>query len=132
MIFEEDKTFQAGPIFYGCLLTLAINLVLTILLAIATEFGWTGIVKPYHNNLYLFIGYLAVIIGSVMAGKECPHHGWLTGLMVGLLSSLVLLMITAFIGQPVLWGIFLIKMLIAIFIGVFGGIIGVNLAGNKI
>ena len=35
-----------------------------------------------------------MIIGSVMAGKECPHHGWLTGLMVGSLSSLVLLMIT--------------------------------------
>ncbi len=132
MEFErENPLVPIGPILYGCLVTLIVNLALTILLAVLTELGWMAIVKPYSNNLYLLMGYLAVIAGSITAGRESPVKGWLTGLGVGVTSSVVLMILNSLMTQPVVWGIFFTKTLINAFIGVFGGVIGINLATRK-
>jgi putative membrane protein (TIGR04086 family) len=128
---QERSTVPVGSILYGTLVALAVNLILTIIFAVLTGFGWTASIQPYSNHLYLSMGYLAVISGSIMAGRESQVKGWLVGIGVGLTSSVVLLIINAFIGQPLVWGIFLVKMLIHGFIGIFGGIIGINLAGSK-
>lgn len=128
---QERTTVPVGSILYGTLATLAVNLILTIIFAVLTELGWTAAVKPYSDNLYLFMGYLAVITGAIMAGRESLVKGWLAGLGVGLSSSVIFLIFNAFMGQPLVWGIFSIKMLVNGFIGVFGGIIGINLAGSK-
>lgn len=132
MEFDQERSIAPlGSILYGTLTTLVVNLILTILFVVVTELGWLAIIKPFSNHLYLFIGYIAVIIGSIAAGRESVTRGWLTGLGVGITCSFIFLILNTFIGHPVAWGIFLAKMLINIFIGIFGGIIGVNLAGNK-
>ena len=132
MEFEQERsTVPTGLILYGTLVTLVINLIFTILLAVLTELGWTALIKPYSNNLYLLVGYLAVIIGSIIAGRESLAKGWLTGLGVGITSSIVLVILTTLLGHQVIWQIFLPKTFINIFIGIFGGIIGINLAGHK-
>jgi putative membrane protein (TIGR04086 family) len=128
---QEQSMFPVGSILFGTLVTLAANLILTIIFAVLTELGWTAAVKSYSNNIYLFMGYLAVIAGAMMAGRESFTKGWLAGLGVGFTSSVVFMIFNAFIGQPLVWGIFLVKMLINGFIGIFGGIIGINLAGSK-
>jgi putative membrane protein (TIGR04086 family) len=128
---QESPVVPIGPILYGCLVTLIVNLALTLLLAVLTELGWTATVKPYSNNLYLLIGYLSVIIGSIVAGRESLGKGWLTGLGVGVASSVVFMILNSLLTQPVIWGIFLTKTLINAFIGVFGGVIGINFAARK-
>lgn len=128
---QEQSMVPVGSILFGTLVTLAVNLILTILFAVLTELGWAAGVKPYSNNLYLIMGYLAVIAGAIMAGRESFTKGWFAGLGVGFSSSVVFMIVNAFIGQPLVWGIFLVKMLINGFIGVFGGIIGINLANSK-
>ncbi len=132
MEYEQERTMvPVGSILYGTLVTLGVNLILTLIFAVLTELGWEAVIKPYADNLYLFSGYLAVISGAVMAGRESYTKGWFAGLGVGLTSSVVFIVLNAFIGQPLVWGIFLVKMLINGFIGTFGGIIGINLAGSR-
>ncbi len=128
---QEHRLIPIGPILYGCLIVLVVNLVLTILFAVLTELGWLGMVQPYSNHLYLLMNYLAVITGSIAAGRESQVKGWLTGVGVGISSSVILMGISSLTALPVSWGIFFVKALINVFIGTFGGVIGVNFAGRK-
>src|SRR5690242_4998113 len=100
---QERSMVPVGSILFGTLVTLAVNLILTIILAVLTELGWTAAVKPYNNNIYLFMGYLAVIAGAIMSGRESSTKGWLAGLGVGFSSSVVFMIFNAFIGQPLVW-----------------------------
>jgi putative membrane protein (TIGR04086 family) len=129
---RERSTVPVGSILYGTLVTLVVFLILSIIFTVLTELGWTAGAKPYSDKLYLFIEYLAVIIGAIMAGRESSTKGWFAGLGVGAAGSVVFVVLNAFTGQPVVWGIFLVKtMLINIFIGIFSGVIGINLASSK-
>lgn len=130
-IEHEGVNLPIGPILYGCVIAVLAILVFTVLFSLMTQFGWTGTVRPYSNNIFLIADYFAIILGSIMAGRKSATTGWLVGIGVGLLSSLSLLLFTALMRQPVLWGVFTVKTLISCFIGAFGGIIGVNLAMGK-
>ncbi|HEX7714044.1 MAG TPA: TIGR04086 family membrane protein [Bacillota bacterium] len=130
-IDHERANLPIGPILYGCVIAVLAILVFALLFSLMTQFGWTGTVRPYSNNIFLIADYLAIILGSIMAGRKSAATGWMVGIGVGFLCSLALLLLTALMRQPVLWGVFTVKTLISCFIGTFGGIIGVNLAGSR-
>lgn len=127
---QNENFFPLRPIIYGSLLSIGIVTILTLIITILTEFGWTGTIF-WSDNLFLVLTYIGVTAGSIMAGLKSREQGWITGLGAGLLSSVWLLILAMVIGDTIHWGFFLTKSLISGFIGTFGGIIGVNLSGNR-
>lgn len=125
---EERST--VGSIVFGSIVVILTQLVLTTVLMIFTNFGWTGTIK-WSNNLYLITTYLAIVTGSLMAGLRSHQRGWMTGAGVGLVCSFFLMILAILLGETINWGIYSVKILISGFIGTFGGIIGVNLIGHK-
>ncbi|TCL62956.1 putative membrane protein (TIGR04086 family) [Hydrogenispora ethanolica] len=130
MADQEKSSFPFRPILRGTLVFFAVVVILTVLLSILTELGWT-ITAFMPNDYYLFIIYIGIISGAVYAGKNAREDGWLIGISVGALSSLLLFLMVIFIlRERFQIGVFVVKSLINAFIGAFGGIIGVNLAGK--
>ena len=131
MIQKQTRTeLPIGPILNGSLTGIFLILIMTVFLGIITQFGWTGTVK-WAGTLYLIVVYLAIVLGSILAGMKSGRQGWITGLGVGLLSSIFILILAAIAGENIGWPIFLLKSLVNSFVGVFGGIIGVNFANRE-
>lgn len=128
---REESLFPVGSMIYGGLAVLFAVLIATVFLGILTELGWTGTITWPNNSLFLLVLYLAVIVGSIMAGWRSHQNGWAVGIGVGVISSMLFLVLVAFLPDRINLGVFLLKSFITIFIGAFGGIIGVNLSGNK-
>ncbi len=129
-MFQNESSFPIRPIIYGSLISIGIIILLSLVVTILTEFGWTGTVY-WSDQVFLILTYLGVIIGSIMAGLRSREQGWLMGLSSGILTSVWTLILAMLIGNQIHWGFFLVKTLISGFIGTFGGIIGVNLSGNR-
>jgi len=130
-MIQNENSFPFRSIIYGSILVIGIVTVLALIIALLTEFGWTGTVY-WSENLFLVLTYFGVTIGSILAGFRSREQGWLTGLGTGILSSVWLLILAFIIGDTVYWGVYLTKSLISAFIGTFGGIIGVNIAANRV
>ncbi len=128
---QENASFPLSSIVRGTLVFIIVVAILTLLLSVLTELGWM-ITVFMPNYYYLFIIYIGIVCGAVYAGRNARQDGWLTGTGVGVLSSLLLLLILIFIVRERFQiTAFIVKTLINAFIGAFGGIIGVNLAGQK-
>jgi putative membrane protein (TIGR04086 family) len=122
---QNGNNIPVRPILKGSLFVILVILLFTVLLGLLTETGWTGTVK-WSSSLYLIIIYLSIIAGSVIAGLKSARRGWITGVGVGLIGSLFILFLAILAGEMIRWPIYLIKTLINIFLGAFGGILGVN------
>lgn len=129
-MFQNENSFPLRSMIYGSFLVIGIITILALFISVLTQFGWTGTID-WSEKLFLVLTYFGVIIGSVMAGFRSREQGWLTGLGTGILSAVWLLILAIIIGDTVHWGFYLTKSLISGFIGIFGGIIGVNLAANR-
>lgn len=127
MSMNQSEFFQPlRSVVLGSLIALGLIFILTTVLAVMTEFGWTGTMQPFRDNVYMLVVYIGIVVGAVLAARRSKVNGWLTGIGVGVLSSFILLVLTVFTGETVNWGVFAVKTLISGAIGVFGGIIGVN------
>lgn len=132
MDFDQDEAlFPIGAVIYGSLATLFFTLILATFTAVFTELGWTGTVSWPNNSLYLLFFFAAIVIGSVSAGWKSRKKGWAVGIGVAVITSVIWLVLALFMQERVQPGIFLVKALLSIFIGAFGGIIGVNIFGGK-
>ena len=128
---QELRRFPFGTMIYGSLMALLMILGLTMILAVFTEFGWAGIENWPLNTVNLVLVYSATVFGSIAAGRRSGRQGWVVGVGVGILASLLLLIIAFMGGRTVHAGIFLVKAAICGFIGLFGGIIGVNITNYR-
>jgi putative membrane protein (TIGR04086 family) len=130
-MIQNENSFPFRSIIYGSFIVIGIVAILTLIVAILTELGWTGTIY-WSENLFLVLTYFGITVGSVMAGFRSREQGWLTGIGTGILSSIWLLILAFIIGDTIHWGFYLTKTLISGFIGTFGGIIGVNLSTNRV
>jgi putative membrane protein (TIGR04086 family) len=129
-MFQNETSFPIRSIIYGSFISIGIIIFLSLIVTILTEFGWSGIIQ-WSENLFLSLTYLGVITGSILAGLKSREQGWLTGMGTGILCSVWVLILVLLIGNSIHWGFFLVKLFISGFVGTFGGIIGVNLSGNR-
>ncbi len=100
---------------------------LFILLFIATIFNYFDLFsyKVMHISI-IIVPIIALILGGLYIGKKATKKGYLEGLKLGLLFSILLLIINLILGE----GINLkdiIFYLILIISCIFGSMIGINL-----
>lgn len=126
----DNAVFPIKSMINGSFTVVLMTLLVTVVLGILTEIGWTGTLQ-WGGSLYLVIVYLSVVVGSIFAGLNSGEQGWITGIGVGVIGSVLIYILAMIAGEKVDYPIFLLKILINSFIGAFGGIIGVNLSKTE-
>ena len=84
--------------------------------------------EKVFNVIYVVISCLALVIGSVIAVKSYGSKGWIIGLSVGCLFYIGLYFIGVLFSAETALSIYdFIKFVLCLFIGLFSGMLGVNL-----
>ena len=130
-IDREEALFPFSAVVYGGLAAFLMALIFTTFTAVFTELGWTGTISWPNNSLYLLLFWASIVIGSLMAGWRSRQKGWAVGIGVAIAISILWLMMALLFHQPVHVGIYLVKTLISLLVGTFGGIIGVTVLSGK-
>ena len=92
--------------------------------AIMVTFLITAILSLVMNS----ISCLALVVGSLVAVKAHGSKGWIVGLAVGCMFYIALYIIGIIFGaEPTLGMYDFIKFTLCVFIGLFSGMLGVNL-----
>ncbi len=112
------------PLFKGVLLTVILNLALVLAFALIVKVSLMGVNVVKWVNQFLKI--ISLFVGVFFCVKE--SKGFIKGLVVGVFSSLITILIFALIGGEN--HTFLSVVLDTAFCGIVGGIIGV-LAVNR-
>jgi putative membrane protein (TIGR04086 family) len=115
------------PILMGNIVVFLSIIILAAFFGVFTHLGWRALLS-WPSGVYLILVYISLTMGSIYAGLGCRNQGWAVGAGVGLLASLLLLVATFLAGEPIKWWVSIFKAFVNIFICVFGGIIGINLA----
>lgn len=122
----RENSFTIGAIIRGLFISLFFGFVVLILFTIVLSLMGA---RPADVPLTIvMLSYLAVLIGSVTAGRYSPNRGWLTGGLTGVLFMILLILFFAMIPESVLsWPLALIRIACAFPVGAIGGILGVNI-----
>lgn len=126
---NNDNSISYRSIFKGGLVVLLVIVFLTIALGTLTHLGWPGLLNS-SDTFYMVMLYLALVSGAIYAGYSSKNLGWVSGLGVGLVASVLFLIVTILSGEPFNWLIFLLKLVLNSFIGALGGVIGINIIKN--
>lgn len=116
--------------FKSVLKGLAWALVITIIISIIFSFIMNNIPmgEKVFNIIYVVISCLALVLGSVIAVKSYGSKGWIVGLAVGCIFYIVLYLIGILFGAEATLTIYdFIKFVLCLFIGLFSGMLGINL-----
>ncbi|MCF0147699.1 MAG: TIGR04086 family membrane protein [Clostridium sp.] len=105
-------------------------LVITIMISIIFSFVMNNmpIGENVFNIIYVVISCLALVLGSIIAVKSYGSKGWIVGLAVGCIFYIVLYLIGILFGAEATLTIYdFIKFVLCLFIGLFSGMLGINL-----
>ncbi len=106
------------------------SLVITIIISIIFSFimNKVPIGEKVFNIIYVVISCLALVAGSIIAVKSYGSKGWIVGLAVGCIFYIVLYLIGILFGAEATLTIYdFIKFVLCLFIGLFSGMLGINL-----
>ncbi len=120
----SGSTFSIGAVVRGTGLSFLVTLLAAVLLGLAVSITeWEG----FTGSLDGFT-YVSVALGGMMAAKQSRKHGWLHGMLVGL----VYYVISSFLFQDnfsiaqMSTGTWLLGALWSSCAGAVGGVLGVN------
>ncbi len=105
-------------------------LVVTIISAIVFAFVMNKVTmgEKVFNIIYVVISCFALILGSVIAVKSYGSKGWVVGLAVGCIFYIALYLIGILFGAEATLTMYdFIKFVLCLFIGLFSGMLGINL-----
>ena len=106
------------------------SLVITIIISIIFSFKMNKVPigEKVFNIIYVVISCLALVAGSIIAVKSYGSKGWIVGLAVGCIFYIVLYLIGILFGAEATLTIYdFIKFVLCLFIGLFSGMLGINL-----
>jgi len=123
----EEKGINIYGIFLKSLgICFAISFVLIILYALILSF--TSMSDSSMNMTIQIIMIVSITISSIYGGKKVCRKGWLFGIALGLLFTMLLVPLGIGFGQNFAFDkYFIAKALLGSAVGLIGGIIGVNL-----
>lgn len=120
------KGFDFKYLGKGLILCLILTVIALILLALILKFTSLSESKlPMFNNLIVII---CVAIGAVYASGKTKENGWLMGALIGLIYYLFILILNLVFIKDANFSLLTIpKLLMSMFSGIIGGIIGINI-----
>lgn len=123
----EDKEINIYGVFLKSLgICFAISFVLIVLYALILSF--TSMSDSSMNMTIQVIMIVSITVSSIYGGKRVSRKGWLFGVALGLLFTLLLVPLSIGFGQSFSFDkYFMAKAMMGSAVGLIGGIIGVNL-----
>ncbi|HYF82736.1 MAG TPA: TIGR04086 family membrane protein [Clostridia bacterium] len=123
----EEKGINIYGVFLKSLgICFTISFALIVLYALILSF--TSMSDSSMNMSIQIIMIVSITISSIYGGKKISRKGWLFGIALGLLFTLLLVPLSVGFGQNFsLDKYFMAKTLMGGAVGLIGGIIGVNL-----
>ncbi len=124
---EEKSKSSTYTVFLKSLaLCFAISFLLIIIYALILSF--TSMSDASMAVVTQSIIILSITIGSIYGAKKQMNKGWLFGIVLGLLFTIVLIPLSMGFGQSFSFDkYFTAKLGMGAFVGLIGGVIGVNL-----
>lgn len=113
-------------------LGLSLGLTFSVFLISALLLTYTPL--PESSIPFISLGTLLVsmMLAGAVAAKKVGHHGYLSGALAGLTYSLLLYLASMMIAGEWIFGSYvLVLLLIGVFGGAVGGILGINFAPKK-
>ncbi|MGE5631635.1 MAG: TIGR04086 family membrane protein [Caulobacteraceae bacterium] len=123
----EEKSSNIYKVFLKSLLIcFAISFVLIIIYALILSF--TSMSDSSMSLTIQIIMILGITSSSIYGGKRASRRGWMFGLILGLVFTILLVPLSIGFGQEFsLDKYFIARLLLGAVVGLIGGIIGVNL-----
>lgn len=120
------KNFDFKYLGKGLIVCLILTVTALIILALILKFTSLSESKlPMFNNLIVII---SVAIGALYASGKTKENGWFIGAFIGLIYYLFILILNLIFIKDVSLSLLVIpKLLMSIFSGAIGGIIGINI-----
>ncbi|MBE6052458.1 MAG: TIGR04086 family membrane protein [Clostridium sartagoforme] len=113
-------------VFRGLLWALVITIIAAFIFAFVMNKITMG--EKIFNIIYVVISCFALVVGSVVAVKSYGSKGWIVGLAVGCIFYIALYFIGILFGAEARLTIYdFIKFVLCLFIGLFSGMLGINL-----
>jgi putative membrane protein (TIGR04086 family) len=126
---EKRDSLSYVSVFRGSMVALFCIIIAAV--SLGSVIHWGAAEQIFDSgSLYLILLFTSLTFGAIYGGASSRNRGWVTGIGVGLLTSLIVLMIALGTNVEINWSIYPLKTLINCFIGAFGGIIGINTAKN--
>jgi putative membrane protein (TIGR04086 family) len=124
---EEAVNFRLviTSLFSGLKYVIALLLITIILLAVTYWLGWDW--SAYEHTIYQYSIYAAIMLGALVTGYKAKMKGWLMGILLAVAVWLLFFIVGRIIGveQDINKGF--INGGIGLFLGILGGVIGINL-----
>ena len=110
----------------GLIWALVVTIISAIVFAVVMNKVTMG--EKVFNIIYVVISCFALILGSVIAVKSYGSKGWVVGLAVGCIFYIALYLIGILFGAEATLTMYdFIKFVLCLFIGLFSGMLGINL-----
>jgi putative membrane protein (TIGR04086 family) len=123
----EDKGINLYGIFLKSLgICFLVSFVMIVLYALILSF--TSVSDSSMNTTIQVIMIVSITLSSIFGGRKISRKGWLFGLALGIVFTILLVPLSMGFGQSFSFDrLFLAKLLMGGVVGLIGGIIGVNL-----
>ena len=110
----------------GVIWAIGITIITTIVFSLVMNKIEMG--ENIFNIIYVVISCVALVIGSVIAVKSYGSRGWIVGLAVGCLFYIALYFVGILFSAESALSIYdFIKFILCLFIGLFSGMLGINI-----
>lgn len=109
---------------------LALSYILTLILVLIISFllTYTALKETIIPLLNTIIIIISITIGAIYIAIKIGEKGWLNGGILGILYFLILLLLNFLFVKPFTFDVFsLSKFFMAVFTGIIGGVLGINL-----
>lgn len=123
----KDKTLDRG-IFILKSLAVAFILTLILVLIVSLLLTFTSLKESRIPILNTLVMIISITAASIYMAVKVEDKGWLNGGIIGALYFIILILLNYLFIKPFILDIYSIsKFFIALFTGIIGGIIGINI-----
>lgn len=117
---------KVKSLFKGVVISMILTIILILIFSLLLV--KTNIKEQYINTIIIVISSISILIGTSISTISLKKHGIINGILISVMYMVLLYIISsAFCGDFSIKLDSIIMFLVGIFLGILGGIIGVNI-----